>query len=447
MHLDFAHISCSRRCSSMRKPWFSGLHAQCQLVVRSYSIYLRMCTRCVCVFASINNWILSKFDVWSHVIEFYAGTRQMKHNTQQIIDDLRKYVIERRQRLWRYAMTRRCDVFNSNQLRAGVVDAVYEFSKFICAHVAAIFCCGFPSPERCWERVSCSAKNMIFLACMTDFWRVSNWMEKLQFQRFWCGCGRNGDERKWCWRKYQWIWCRFSLLTWFHIPTKCTQKPPISIATWLAQFPFISLFEINSHNLLAAQFTASIRNLNWTKDTRRRRPTQTKQTRTTFIIDVLTLIVCSTCFCLSNKAHSHCVLFSVLGLYLCILLPVVSIGATDSLARLSSATCSYDSIVNIESFKVLRQLKRWTFLVLPFIVSGVPLPLSPYLSPAYALSLLDFQFEIGISLAWWCQLKLNWSFKMSRCFRLSKLSSGRQWFDNHFEMNTTAHRFSNGILR
>lgn len=144
-------------------------------------------------------------------------------------------------------------------------------------------------------------KNVIFLACMTDFWRVSNWMEKLQFQRFWCGCGRNGDERKWRWRKYQWIWCRFAIMPLFHIPTKCTQVPSISIATWLAQLPFVSLSEINSHHFLAAQFTASIRNLNWTKDTRRREPTQTKQTRTAFIIDVLTLVLVRHVFVSSIK--------------------------------------------------------------------------------------------------------------------------------------------------
>lgn len=81
----------------------------------------------------------------------------------------------------------------------------------------------------------------------------------------------------------------------------------------------------------------------------------------------------------------------------------------------------------VETATEPRQLNGSTFLVCTaFVADNFH---HPHWCPSVSFSQQSprahhhFQFEIRISQAWRCRWKLNWSFEMSRCFRLSKLSS------------------------
>lgn len=144
---------------------------------------------------------------------------------------------------------------------------------------------------------------------------------------------------------------------------------------------------------------------NWKKSTRNRSHTQTQQTKMRFIIDVLVLgRSVHRCFCLFNQTHSQCVFIAAFAVYIHF--------ALRRLFQLTRAVCLRTAQVPHTSMISLCKLNCWNCYGATAI-EWKHFPCAHH----------HFQFEIRISQAWRCRWKLNWSFEMSRCFRLSKLSS------------------------
>lgn len=251
-------------------------------------------------------------------------------------------------------------------------------------------------------------KNVIFSACMTDFWRVSNWMEKLQFQRFWCGCGRNGDERKWRWRKYQWIWGRFSIMPPYShemhssaVNFDCDVTGSASICfvvrNKFSPFPRGAIYGVDSKFKLDEGHAQT--------------GTHSDKTNKNSIHNWCSYISSrSPCFCLFNKAHSQCVLFSVLVLYFIYAFCSLSLQLAQAI-RLGASRVLHALMIPLCTLNRWKCYGNWNGGLFSCCHSSSPVFLLHFLSislrlalsvafASYASSLLDFQFEIEISLAW-----------------------------------------------